>query len=48
VTIKVEQINVNVHLDTCNANRIKIGVNEMKTNDSEMSMRCNNNADNKP
>ena len=37
--IKVEQINVNLFLDTYNSNNKKIGMNEMKMNDDEMSMR---------
>ena len=36
--IKVEQINVNLFLDTYNSNNKTIGMNEMKMNDDEMSM----------
>jgi len=36
---KVEQINDYVFLDTYRANKIKIGVNEMMVNDSEMCVR---------
>ena len=37
--IKVEQINVNLFLDTYNSKKQKIGMNEMKMNDYEMSVR---------
>jgi len=36
---KVEQINDNLFIDTYKSNKIKIGVNEMRVNDSEMNMR---------
>jgi len=39
VPIKVEQINVDLFLDTYDANKIKIGVNEMRMNETKMSMR---------
>ena len=42
--IKVEQINVNLFLDTYNSNSKKIGMNEMRMNDDEMSMRWSNRA----
>ena len=42
--IKVEQINVNIFLDTYNSNNKKIGMNEMRMNDDEMSMRWSNRA----
>ena len=42
--IKVEQINVNLFLDTYNSNNKKIGMNEMRMNDDEMSMRWSNRA----
>ena len=42
--IKVEQINVNLFLDTYNSKNKKIGMNEMKINDYEMSMRWSNRA----
>jgi len=41
---KIEQINFNLFLDTYNANKITIGVNEMGMNDTEMSVRWNNKA----
>jgi len=41
---KVEQINVYLFIDTIKANKIKIGVNEMTVNDSEMCVRRNNEA----
>ena len=40
--IKVQQINVNLLLDTYNLNKTKTGMNEMKMNDYEMSMRRSN------
>jgi len=36
---KVEQINDYLFIDTYKSNKIKIGVNEMRVNDSEMNMR---------
>jgi len=36
---KVEQINDHLFIDTYNSNNIKIGVNDMTVNDSEMSVR---------
>ena len=42
--IKVEQINVNLFLDTYNSNDKKIGMNEMRMNDDEMSMRWSDRA----
>jgi len=36
---KVEQINVHLFIDTYKSNNIKIGVNDMTVNDSEMSVR---------
>ena len=39
VPIKVEQINVDLYLDTYNLNNKKIGINEMQMNDYEMSVR---------
>jgi len=36
---KVEQINDHLFIDTYKSNKIKIGVNDMTVNDSEMSMR---------
>jgi len=36
---KVEQINDYVFTDTYKSNNIKIGVNDMKVNDSEMCVR---------
>jgi len=36
---KVEQINGCLSIDTYKSNKIKIGMKEMKVNDSEMSMR---------
>jgi len=36
---KVEQINEYLFIDTYNANKIKIGVNEMTVNDSKMCAR---------
>ena len=39
VPIKVEQIKVNLFLDTYNSKITKIGMNEMKMNDYEMSVR---------
>jgi len=41
-TIKFEQINDYLFIDTYKSDTIKIGVNEMRVNDSEMSMRWNN------
>jgi len=38
---KVEQINDYVFMDTYKSNKIKIGVNEMTVNGSEMCARCN-------
>jgi len=39
VPIKVKQINVNLFLDTSNSNNKNVGMNEMRMNDYEMSMR---------
>ena len=39
VPIKVEQLNANSFLDTYNSNNKKTGMNEMKMNDYEKSMR---------
>jgi len=36
---KFEQINVYLFIDPYKSNKIKIGMNEMRVNDSEMSMR---------
>jgi len=36
---KVEQINDHLFIDTYKSNNIKIGVNNMTVNDSEMSVR---------
>jgi len=36
---KVEQINDRLFIDTYKSNNIKIGVNDMTVNDSEMSVR---------
>jgi len=36
---KVEQINDHLFLETLKSNNIKIGVNDMTVNDSEMSVR---------
>jgi len=36
---KVEQINDHLFIDTYKSNNIKIGVNAMTVNDSEMSVR---------
>jgi len=36
---KVEQINDHLFIDTYKSNNIKSGVNDMKVNDSEMSVR---------
>jgi len=36
---KVEQINDHLFIDIYKSNNIKIGVNDMKVNDSEMSVR---------
>jgi len=36
---KVEQINDHLFIDTYKSNNIKIGVNDMTVNDSEMSVR---------
>ena len=44
VPIKVEQLNVNSFLDTYNSNNEKTGMNEMKMNDYEMSVRWSNRA----
>ena len=44
VSIKVEQINVNLFLETYNSNNKKIGMNEMRMNDDEMSLRWSNRA----
>ena len=41
---KIEQINVNLFLDTYNSNNKKIGMNKMRMNDDEMSMRWSNRA----
>jgi len=38
----VEQINDYLFIDTNKSNKIKIGMNEIRANDSEMSMRWNN------
>jgi len=39
VPTKVEQINDHLFLDTYKSNNIKIGVNDMTVNDSEMCVR---------
>jgi len=39
VPIKVEQININLFSDTHKTNIVTIGVNEMRMNVTEMSMR---------
>ena len=44
VHIKVEQSIVNLFLNTYNSNNKKIGMNEMKMNDYDMSMRRSNRA----
>jgi len=36
---RVEQINYYLFIDTYKSNNIKIGVNEMRVNDSEMCVR---------
>jgi len=36
---KVEQINDHLFIDTCKSNKIKVGVNDMTVNDSEMCVR---------
>jgi len=36
---KVEQVNDHLFIDTYKSNNIKIGVNDMMVNDSEMSVR---------
>jgi len=36
---KVEQINDHLFIDTCKSINIKIGVNDMTVNDSEMCVR---------
>jgi len=36
---KVEQINDHFFIDTCKSNKIKIGVNDMTVNKSEMCVR---------
>jgi len=36
---KVKKINDYLFIDTCKSNKMKIGMNEMRVNDSEMSMR---------
>jgi len=41
---QIEQINHNLFVHTYKANKIKIGMNEMRMNDSQMSMRWNNEA----
>jgi len=41
---KVEHINDYIFIDTYKSNKIQIGVNEMRVNDSEMCMRWNNEA----
>ena len=42
--IIVEQINVNLILDTYNSNNKKVGMNEIKMDDFEISVRCSNRA----
>ena len=42
--LKVEQINVNLFLDTYNSNNNKTGMNEMKMNAYEMSVWWSNRA----
>jgi len=37
---KVEQINEYLFRDTYKSNKITIGMNEMRVNGGEMSMRC--------
>jgi len=39
VPTKVEQINDHLFIDTYKSNNIKIGVNDMTVNESEMSVR---------
>jgi len=39
VNKKVEQINDHLFIDTYKSNNIKLGVNDMTVNDSEMSVR---------
>jgi len=41
---KVEQINGHLFMDTYKSNNIKIGVNDMTVNDSEMCMRLKDEA----
>jgi len=41
---KVKQINDHLFIDTYKSNNIKIGVNDMMVNDSEMSVRWNRQA----
>jgi len=41
---KVKQINDNFFVDTYKSNKMKIGRNKMRVNDSEMTMRWNNEA----
>jgi len=36
---KVEQINDHLFIDTYKSNNIKVGLNDMTVNDSEMSVR---------
>jgi len=42
VPIKIEQINNYLYIDIDKSDKIKIGMHEMRVNDSEMSMRFNN------
>jgi len=39
VIIKVEQLNVNLFVDTCRANMMKFGLNGMRIHDSEISIK---------
>jgi len=39
VALNVEKSDVNLFLDTYNANEIQIGMNEMRINDTEISKR---------
>jgi len=39
----VEQLNDHLFIDTYKSNNIKIGMNDMMLNDSEMCVRCNGN-----
>jgi len=41
---QIEQINDHLFIDTYKSNNIKIGVNDMTVNDSEMSVRWNRQA----